>query len=73
MFRNRSKLLLALNTKFLNLIRFKNLVFKANKSMKTLAKNHVSSYRVVNVKTFKNILIGPGKLPGLLSNGPQMI
>ena len=27
----------------------------------------------VGEKTFKNILIGPGKLPGLSRNGPQKV
>ena len=38
--------------------------------MKTLAKYHVSNHCVIGAKTFKNILIGPDKLPGLLRNGP---
>ena len=39
--------------------------------MKTLAKYHVCNHCVIGEKTFKNILIGPGKLPGLSRNGPQ--
>ena len=39
--------------------------------MKTLAKYHVCNQCVIGEKTFKNILIGPGKLPGLSRNGPQ--
>ena len=38
--------------------------------MKTLAKYHVSNHYVIGEKTFKNTLIGPGKLPGLSRNGP---
>ena len=47
--------------------------------MKTLAKYHVCNnyrhgtwpwYCVIGEKTFKNILIGPGKLLGLSRNGP---
>ena len=37
--------------------------------MKTLAKYHVSNHCVIGEKTFKNVLIGPDKLPGLLGNG----
>ena len=39
--------------------------------MKTLAKYHICNRYVMDGKTFKNILIGPGKLPGLSRNGPQ--
>ena len=39
--------------------------------MKTLAKYHVCYHCVIGEKTFKNILIGPGKLPGLSRNRPQ--
>ena len=39
--------------------------------MKTLAKYHTCNHCVIDEKTFKNILIGPAKLPGLLRNGPQ--
>ena len=39
--------------------------------MKKLAKYHFSNHCVIGEKTFKNILIGPGKLPGLSRNGPQ--
>ena len=39
--------------------------------MKTFAKYHVCNHCVIGEKTFKNILIGPGKLPGLSKNGPQ--
>ena len=39
--------------------------------MKTLAKYHVCNHCVMGEKTIKNILIGPGKLPGLSRNGPQ--
>ena len=38
--------------------------------MKTLAKYHVCNHCVIGEKTFKNILVGPGKLPGLSGNGP---
>ena len=38
--------------------------------MKTLAKYHVSNHCVIGEKIFKNILIGPGKLPALSRNGP---
>ena len=38
--------------------------------METLAKYHVCNHCVIGEKTFKNILIGPGKLPGLSRNGP---
>ena len=41
--------------------------------MKTLAKYHICNHCVIGEKTFKNILIGPGKLPGLSRNGPQAI
>ena len=37
--------------------------------MKTLAKYHICNHCVIGEKTFKNILIGPGKLPGLSRNG----
>ena len=40
--------------------------------MKTLAKNHVCNHFVIGEKTFKNILIGPGKLPRLSRNGLQV-
>ena len=40
--------------------------------MKTLAKYHVCNHCVTGKKTFTNILIGPGKLPGLSRNGPQV-
>ena len=39
--------------------------------MKTLAKYHVCNHYVFGEKTFKNILIGPGKLQGISRNGPQ--
>ena len=39
--------------------------------MKTLAKYHVCNRYVIGGKTFNNILIGPGKLPGLSRNAPQ--
>ena len=40
--------------------------------MKTLAKDHACNHCVIDDKnTFKNILIGPGKLPGLSRKGPQ--
>ena len=39
--------------------------------MKTLAKYHACNHCVIGEKTFKNILIGPAKLPGLSRNGPQ--
>ena len=39
--------------------------------MKTLAKYHVFNHCVTGENTFKNKLIGPGKLPGLSRNGPQ--
>ena len=41
--------------------------------MKTLAKYNVWNHCVIGEKTFKNILIGPGKLPGLSRNRPQAI
>ena len=37
--------------------------------MITLAKYHVCNHCVIGKKTFQNILIGPGKLPGLSRNG----
>ena len=37
--------------------------------MKTLAKYHVCNRCVIGEKTFKNILNGPGKLPGLSRKG----
>ena len=40
--------------------------------MKTLAKYHVCNHCVIGEKTFKNILIGPDKSPGLSRNGPQV-
>ena len=52
--------MLALNTKIL----------KSYYSMKTLAKYHVCNHCVIGEKTFQNILIGHGKLPGLSRNGP---
>ena len=39
--------------------------------MKTLAKYHVCNSCVIGEKTFKNILIGPDKLPGLSRKGPM--
>ena len=39
--------------------------------MKTLAKYHVCNHCIIGEETFKNILIEPGKLPGLSRNGPQ--
>ena len=39
--------------------------------MKTLAKYHVCNHCVIGEKIFKNILIGPGKLPGPSRKGPQ--
>ena len=33
--------------------------------METLVKYHVCNHRVIGKKTFKNILIWPGKLPRL--------
>ena len=39
--------------------------------MITLAKYHACNHCVIGEKTFKNILNGPGKLPGLSRNGPQ--
>ena len=41
--------------------------------MKTLAKYHICNRYVIDGKTFKNILIGPGKLPGLSRNGPLVL
>ena len=38
--------------------------------MKTLAKCGVCNHYLFGEKTFQNILIGPGKLPGLSRNGP---
>ena len=38
--------------------------------MKTSAKYHVCNRCVIGEKTFKNILNGPDKLPGLPRNGP---
>ena len=38
--------------------------------MKTLAKCHVCNHCVIGEKAFKNLLIGPGKLPGISRNGP---
>ena len=40
--------------------------------MKTLAKYHVCTCCVIGEKIFKNLLNGPGKLPGLSRNGPQL-
>ena len=40
--------------------------------MKTLPKYHACNHCVTGENTFKNILIGPGKLPGLSRNGPQL-
>ena len=40
--------------------------------MKTLAKHHVCNHCLIGEKTFTNILIGPGKLPGLFrETGPR--
>ena len=41
--------------------------------MKTLTKYHVCNHCVSGEKTFQNILIGPGELPGLSRNGPPAI
>ena len=41
--------------------------------MITLAKYHTCNHCVVGEKTFKNILIGPGKLPGLSRNGTRVL
>ena len=38
--------------------------------MKTMAKYNACDHCVIGEKTFKNIIIGPGKLPGLSRNGP---
>ena len=38
--------------------------------MKTLTKYHFCNHCEIGEKIFKNILIGPGKLPGLSRNGP---
>ena len=40
--------------------------------MKTLTKYRVCNHCVIGVTKFQNILIGPGKLPGLSRNGPQV-
>ena len=40
--------------------------------MKTLAKYYVCNHCVIGEKTFEKKLIGPGKLPGLSRNGPQL-
>ena len=39
--------------------------------MATLATNHFCNHCVISEKTYQNILIGPGKLPGLSRNGPH--
>ena len=39
--------------------------------MKTLANYHFCNDCLIGEKTFQNILIGPGKLPGLSRNGTQ--
>ena len=49
---------------------FVSFVFKSYNSMKTLAKYHVRNHCAIGEKTFKNILTGPGKSPGLSRNGP---
>ena len=51
---------------------FEYKIFKSYNSTKTFAKYHVCNHCVIGEKTFKNILIGPGKLPGLSRNGPQI-
>ena len=38
--------------------------------MEALVKYRACNYCVIGEKTFKTILIGPGKLPGLSRNGP---
>ena len=38
--------------------------------MKSLAKYYACNHFVIGGKTFKNIVIVPGKLPGLSRNGP---
>ena len=38
--------------------------------MKALAKYHACNHCVIGEKTFKNILIGPGKSSGLSRNEP---
>ena len=53
-------------------VSFEYLILKSYNSLKTLAKYHVCNHCVIGEKTLKNILIGPGKLPGLLRNGPQL-
>ena len=53
--------MLALNAKFL----------KPYNNVETLAKHYVCNHCVIGEKTFKNILMGPDKLPGLSRNGPQ--
>ena len=40
--------------------------------MKTLAKYRVSNHCVIVEKKIKNILIGPGKLPGVSRNGSAL-
>ena len=40
--------------------------------MKILAKYRVCNHSVIDENTFKNLLIGPDKLPGLSRNGPQV-
>ena len=39
--------------------------------MKTLSEYHACNHCVIGEETFKNILIGPSKLPGLSRNGPR--
>ena len=41
--------------------------------MKTLANYYACYHCVIGEKTFKNILIGPGTLPGLSRNGPRVL
>ena len=41
--------------------------------MKILAKYHVCNHCVIGEKTLKNILTGPGKLPGLSRNGSRAL
>ena len=41
--------------------------------MKILAKNRVCNHFAIGEKTFKNILMGPGKLRGLSRNGPLAV
>ena len=50
-------------------VSFEDQILNSYNFIKTSAKYHVCNHCVIGEKTFQNILIGPGKLPGLSRNG----